>query len=257
MVNPYFELTEAFNRGGRVAVLSSGQAVVWYRLAMVSKDGDWILREDAAACRTVLDELASRGARYRAGAPLDVAWLAGGWSSHFEYVDALGLRIRCDFVSRPPRLSASSIAAMFDSQEGGGLPVIDLPSLVSIKQTQRAKDYPVIGALARLLPPERELEFTTDPDRVLELAEAHGANSRREVVRLAREGAPRDAIVVAMARDLDRLQQADRQRLDRYKAASAAYLTAFVAEGIDAMPLWDAHHRSLALAGALLPRTVG
>lgn len=257
MANPYFELTEAFNRGRRVAVLSSGQAVVWYRLAMASKDGDWILREDPAACRTVLDELAARGARYRAGAPLDVAWLAGGWSSHFEYVDAKGLRIRCDFVTRPPRLAASAIAAMFDSPEGGDLPVIDLPSLVSIKQTQRAKDYPVIGALARLLPPERELEFTTDPDRVLELAAAHGAASHREVVRLAREGAARDAIVVAMARELDRLQQADRLRLDRYKAASASYLQAFVREGIDAMPLWDAHQRLLTLAGALLPSTLG
>ena len=45
MTNPYFALTEEFNRDGCIAVLSSGQAVVYYRLAMVSKDGDWILRE--------------------------------------------------------------------------------------------------------------------------------------------------------------------------------------------------------------------
>ena len=43
--NIYFELTAAFNAAGRIAVLASGQAVVWYRLAMMSKDGDWILRE--------------------------------------------------------------------------------------------------------------------------------------------------------------------------------------------------------------------
>jgi len=257
MTNPYFALTEEFNRGGRIAVLSSGQAVVYYRLAMVSKDGDWILRETPESCRTVLDVLAARGARYRAGAPLDVAWLAGGWSSHFEFVDAAGQRIRCDFVARPPRMSEAAVAALFAESGGVALPVIDLPSLVVIKQTQRAKDYPVIGALARLLPPAQELEYTTDPDRVLELAGEHGAASTREVVRLARQHAGRDAIVVAMARELDRLQQADRLRLERFKVASTSYLEAFVRAGIDSMPLPEAHQRLLELAAALLPRAVG
>lgn len=257
MTNPYFELTKVFNQGGCIAVLSSGQAVVWYRLAMASKDGDWILREQPDACRRVLDILATRGARYRAGAPLDVAWLAGGWSAHLEYSDASSRRIRCDFVSRPPRLSATAVAAMFAGAGGSSTPVIDLPSLVAIKQTQRAKDYPIIGALARLLPADQELEFTTDPDRVLELAIAHGGTSSREVVRLARSGAKRDDIVVAMARELDRLQQADRLRLDRYKDASRNYLEAFVREGIDGMPLALGHERAVALATALLPRAVG
>ena len=40
---------------------------------------------------------------------------------------------------------------------------VDPESLILMKQTQRAKDYPVIGELARLLPPEREVELTTDP----------------------------------------------------------------------------------------------
>lgn len=43
--NPYVELTAAFNRECLRAVLSSGQAVVLHRLAVMSKDGDWILRE--------------------------------------------------------------------------------------------------------------------------------------------------------------------------------------------------------------------
>ncbi len=66
--NFYFELTEAFNAAGRIAVLASGQAVVYYRLAMMSKDGDWILRETAEACAHVRQVLAERGARYRPGA---------------------------------------------------------------------------------------------------------------------------------------------------------------------------------------------
>ena len=79
MANVYFELTREFNHGRVVALLSSGQAVVWYRLAIMSKDGDWIVREDAASCRQVLEVLVRHGAHYRASAPLDVAWLAEAW----------------------------------------------------------------------------------------------------------------------------------------------------------------------------------
>jgi hypothetical protein len=53
----------------------------------MSKDGDWILRETPEACRKALAVLERHGARYRPSAPLDVRWLAGGWSSHFEFTD--------------------------------------------------------------------------------------------------------------------------------------------------------------------------
>jgi hypothetical protein len=43
--NIYFELTEAFNTGAPNMALASGQAVVYYRTAIMSKDGDWIIRE--------------------------------------------------------------------------------------------------------------------------------------------------------------------------------------------------------------------
>ena len=49
MDNPYVRLTHEFNEGRLRAVLASGQAVVLYRLAVMSKDGDWILREDDEA----------------------------------------------------------------------------------------------------------------------------------------------------------------------------------------------------------------
>jgi hypothetical protein len=89
----------------------------------------------------------------------------------------------------------------------------------------------VIGELARLLPPERELEFTTDPDRILALAPMHGANSRRVPVRAAFTGGSRETVVVELAREVDRLQQQDRARLERYKAASQTYLGEFQARG--------------------------
>lgn len=255
MANVYFELTEEFNRDGLVAVLSSGQAVVWYRLAIMSKDGDWIVREEAAACDRVLEVLASHGARYRPGAPLDIEWLQGGWSAHFEFADARGYRIRCDFVSRPPRLSAAAVAALFSGRRTDRLPVIDLRSLIAIKQTQRAKDYVVIGALARLLPASEELAVTTDPDRVIELVQQHGGGLPRQAVQLALAGSSREDVVVALARETDRLQLLDRARMERYRQASHAYLVEFNRQGLGSLPLAAAHDRVQALATTMLPRT--
>ncbi len=263
--NVYFELTAAFNASGRIAVLASGQAVVWYRLAMMSKDGDWILHETGAACRRVREILAARGARYRTGAPLDPRWLSGGWSSHFELFDARGRRVRCDFFSRPPRVEPNVLAALFAEpgrRAGGGqtelrhegdLPVVDLEPLIFMKQTQRAKDYPVIGELARLLPPEREVELTTDPDRILELAAEHGGASSRPAIRAARRGRGRLAVVVALAEEIDRLQQQDRLRVERYEQASAAYRQAVRHLGRQELRLPRGHDRLLEIAGRLLP----
>ena len=52
--NVYFDLTEELNAEGTIAVLASGQAVVFYRISMMSKDGDWILRETPEACQVEL-----------------------------------------------------------------------------------------------------------------------------------------------------------------------------------------------------------
>lgn len=254
MSNVYFDLTRELNASRRIAVLTSGQAVVYYRIAMMSKDGDWILRESPEACFTVLDVLGRKDANYRHGAPLDVRWLAGGWSSHFEFRDEKGRRVRCDFLSRPPRVSAATIDALFaGAAPPKDLTVLDLESLIRMKQTQRAKDYPIIGELARRLPPEREVELTTDPDRILELASHHGRRSNRPSIRAALGGGSREEVVVELARELDRLQQEDRLRLERYEEASRGYLEAFRAAGIPRMPLARAHAEAVRLAEKLLP----
>jgi hypothetical protein len=252
--NLYFQLTEELNAHGRIAVLTAGQAVVFYRLAMMSKDGDWVLRETPEACRRVLEILTRHGARYRSGAPLDVRWLAGGWSSHFELTDSEGRRIRCDFLTRPPRLTEEDCESLFvGPTESTGLAVIGVEPLIRMKQTQRAKDYPVIGELARLLPPEREIELTTDPDRILELAPDHGAGSERPAVRKARAGAGRLPVVLALAEEIDEQQQQDRVRLERYARASRSYLREL--RTLDpALP--EAHPRLCALAERLLPMRV-
>jgi len=255
MRNLYFELTEELNAEGVIAVLASGQAVVYYRISMMSKDGDWILRETPEACRKALAVLEQYGARYRPSAPLDVRWLAGGWSSHFEFADPEGRRIRCDFVTRPPRVAPEELSGLFASAAPEeALMVIGVEPLIRMKQTQRAKDYPVIGELARLLPPERELELTTDPDRILNLASDYGKQSRRAPVRAVLAGSSRESVVVELARELDQLQRQDRARLEVYKTAAAPYVREFQAANLGALELSEAHGRACELAERLLPR---
>ncbi len=256
--NIYFELTEAFNVTAPTVALASGQAVVYYRVAIMSKDGDWIIRETSDACALVLEELAARGARCRPAAPLDVRWLAGGWSSHFEFFDARQRRVRCDFVSRPPRLSRAAVDAFFvRSGKPPALNVVDLAALISLKQTQRAKDYAVIGELATRLPPEQEIEVTTDPNRIIALAPVIGQASSRRAVRAALGAhADRHAVVTALAEEIDAMQQADRRRVAAYEAAAQPYLDACRAMNISTLGLREAHARMLEIAERLLPRTI-
>ena len=61
-MNIYLDLTEDFNKGGLRTIICSGQAVVLHRLAIMSKDGGWILREDGEALNHVLSILQERGA---------------------------------------------------------------------------------------------------------------------------------------------------------------------------------------------------
>lgn len=251
--NIYFALTEAFNREALTVALASGQAVVFYRIAIMSKDGDWVIRETPDACARVRQELARRGARYRIGAPLDVRWLAAGWSSHFEFLDERRRRVRCDFLSRPPRVPPAALAALFGGAGGRRLGAVDVESLILMKQTQRAKDYAVIGELAALLPPEREIELTTDPDRLLALAPVVKTSSRRPAVQAALSGRGRRAVVVALAEEADDLQRRDAARLKLYEEAAEPYLAACRAAALAELPLAEAHTRMCGIAERLLP----
>ena len=150
-MNVYVELTGEFNRGRVRAMISSGQAVVLHGLAIMSKDGDWILQEDAEATDHVRQVLGAHGAAYRFGAPLDERWLRGGWSSHLEYRTG-PFRIRTDFVTRPPRLSPEALAAAWEDASRRSPAVIGIKELAELKKTNREKDYAVIGELARRIP---------------------------------------------------------------------------------------------------------
>lgn len=123
-----------------------------------------------------------------AGWALDGRWMAGGWSAHFEFFHlhrpdstlSVPLRIRTDFVSRPPRLSAEDIEQLWRGQEekvgnleSGWVPVVDLARLALLKQTDRERDYAVIGELARRMEPRDQMLFGRSARDLLELALRH------------------------------------------------------------------------------------
>ena len=101
MGNVYFDLTEELNAEGPIAVLASGQAVVFYKVSIMSKDGDWILRETPDACRRALAVLGRHGACYRLRSPL-----------HPRGVRALGPVARGARIPRGSRLSRSGDRAL-------------------------------------------------------------------------------------------------------------------------------------------------
>src|SRR6185295_3814151 len=93
---------------------------------------------------------------------------------------------------------------------------------------------------------------TTDPDRILELASVVGRDSGRLPVRAALSGV-REDVVVALAREADRLQQEDRARLDKYRVAAAEYLREVQAARIGDLDLPYAHERICEIAERWLP----
>ena len=258
--NVYQVLTQAFNAGRLRAILSSGQAVVMHRLAVMSKDGDWILREDSEALEYVLGVLEERGARYRFGAPLDRRWLAGGWSSHFEFREAK-LRVRTDFVTRPPRITPTSLQALWVNAEAEAKPVpfTDVITLAELKKTNRERDYAVIGELARLVesPAERLLLSRSARDLIALAQEQPGLLdelvSQRAVLRHVHDG--RDSLEVALDAERRELIHANEDRLQSYMDAAQAWLDAWphIAEEVSDMPLREAHAAIVAHAEGPLP----
>jgi hypothetical protein len=258
MDNPYVLLTEEFNRGRLRALLSSGQAVVLYRLAIMSKDGDWILREDDEALGHVRGVLAGRDSCYRFGAPLDLRWHRHGWSSHLEHRSGL-LRVRTDFVTRPPRIDPDRLAAMWKGMPLAPVPIVGLEDLVEIKKTNREKDYAVIGELARLIhDPTQQLLHSRSARDILSLVDSNPdslaeAAARRPLLMVAAEG--RERLEQALDEERRGLMRANEERLARYLRAAEAWAAAWpgVQREIDGLPLPAAHEIVTARAERSLP----
>lgn len=258
-VNPYFAFTDVVNRERPIVLLSSGQACVWYRLTLASKDGDWIIRDEPAAYATVLATLAGMGAHYRLGAPLDPRWLAAGWSAHFEATGPAGERLRFDFVSRPPRIDALILASLWQRVDRGAPAVVTPEALIRLKQTMRMKDYPFIGALALTCDdPVDQLRWSIDATHICTLLRNQpGLALRLAQLRPAMLGVPldEDAIAAAIDGEIRSARRADEQRMAAYAQAIAPWAERFRA--LDhRLPLPAAHAQLCAAAAGVLPETV-
>lgn len=257
-MNVYLRLTREFNAGRLRTIITSGQAVVLHRLAVMSKDGDWVLREDQEALDHVLAVLEHHTARYRFGAPLDLRWLRNGWSSHFEFQEQ-GLRVRADFFTRPPRVSASDLGRLWREQEGRDPPVVDVRTLIDLKKTNREKDYAVIGELARRLEdPRDQLLCSRSARDILDLVARHPdlaveLQRRRPLLALTPRG--REALEQALDAERRALMRANEERLAGFLAASTPWQERWKElqrEG-ELSVLSDSHRRLAAAAEGCLP----
>ena len=257
-MNVYLELTREFNRGRLRAVVCSGQAVVLHRLAVVSKDGDWILREDSESVSHVLGVLARHRATYRFGAPFDLRWLSQGWSSHFEFRRG-ALRVRTDFFTRPPRISASALRRLWKEQEDRDPPFVGPVDLAQLKKTDREKDYPVIGELARLMvDPSEKLLYSRSARDLMRLGAEHAELARRLSKRrplMRRLSGTREEIERALDEERRALMHADEQRLARFERAARRWRAAWpeVDREIAALGLIEAHRIVVRRAVGVLP----
>ena len=233
-LNIYLRLTRDFNAGRPRAVLAGGQAVVLYRLAIMSKDGDWVLREDEETLEHVLGVLAAHGARYRFGAPLALPWMRGGWSAHFEF-PLEGLRIRTDFVTRPPRLDPAVLSALWRGLDRRPPDPEDAKlateQLILTKQTNREKDYVAIGELARLLEePLSALRHSRSARDILEIAARHPellVAAQKERPCLVEVGEGREALAAALDAERRGLTAPNEERLTCYEDVARDWAAAW------------------------------
>ena len=257
-MNIYVELTKEFNKGKLRTIICSGQAVVLHRLAVMSKDGDWIIREDEESLNYILNVLADYGAKYRFGAPLDIRWMKGGWSSHFEF-HYKSLRVRTDFFSRPPRVSSERLKQIWEEHENSDLPFVNVIDLADLKKTNREKDYAVIGELARLMSnPRHQLLYSRSARDILSLAEKFPElitelKNRRPLLSHTTDG--REKLEELLDAEKRALIHQNENRLTLYLKAAEKWTATwlYIEKDLANMPILDAHKILTNQAKGILP----
>jgi hypothetical protein len=256
--NIYIELTNAFNRGKKRAVICSGQAAVLHQLAIMSKDGDWIIREDEESLQHIMKVLSEFQARYRFGAPFDIRWMKGGWSSHFEFRYP-ALRVRTDFFTRPPRIDPAELNRLWQEHESSDLPFVNLKDLAELKKTNREKDYVVIGEIARLMKaPLDQLSFSRSARDIINLA--------RKYPGLVIEAAQQRPLLAEISKGRGKLEElldaekrafihSNENRLVLYLKAAEKWTTLWPStkKTISGKPLLVAHQQMVQQAEGVLP----
>jgi len=113
--------------------------------------------------------------------------------------------------------------------------VVDVESLIQLKQTRRLRDYSVVGALAEVAglqenSPELALGYLQDYAllaRAVHLWPSEAASCNREAVQLLLKNAPRGEVVAALAIEQDARMQEDQRRIDAMQIQIGDYARAF------------------------------
>ena len=153
--------------------------------------------------------------------------------------------------------------ALIPIQEGRAPPFVGAVDLARIKMTQREKDYPVIGELARLMQGTGDqLLYSRSARDLARLC----ADAPELATELSRErpllnlaiGRDADLDLLAEALDAERrsLIKRDAARIAAYEQASLPWRGQWpeIRREIEGLPLGEAHRIVLAKAGPCLPR---
>lgn len=126
-------------------------------------------------------------------------------------------------------------------------PYVNLVQLARMKQTDREKDYVIIGELARRMPsPADQIRYSRSALDLVRLKESYPALieqlvRERPALAMIQEG--RDRLEAALDAERRALIHANEQRLARYEEAAKRWMERWpkVAEQIQGLPLKECH----------------
>jgi hypothetical protein len=227
-----------------------------YGVSPSTKDCDVLCSVEALS--TLLDVIAESnflGARgsYRGHltAPLDRRWLAGGWTSHFEWQVA-DAKPHLDVFGVAPRGSTNW------SQGISGL-LAGMHTVAEMKRTNRGKDWPFASALGSRLIEDGDLngwlhifELETLEALVETVPLPNNIVAKRPALQLLRDHDPR--LRKAVFGEMTFWQELDRHRIRLHEAIVRKYMLAVKRDPDANVPdLRTQHAVRLRYAEALLP----
>ncbi len=135
-------------RAGIRFALTSGMACVHYGLQQNTKDSDWIVApDDLEKFRALLSSFETDPSQgrvsYRSifGAPLEMEFLAHGWTSHVSVWDTPDSpEHRVDLFGKPPRVQR--VETEPDDEDWASRHVV-----AQMKKTDRDRDWPIVDGL--------------------------------------------------------------------------------------------------------------
>jgi hypothetical protein len=151
---------------------------------------------------------------------------------------------------------------MWVEQEGREPPFTSARILAEMKKTDRQRDYPFIGELARLMDdPRDQILYSRSADDLIDLARRHPELVRTlaaERPLLARIDAGRRALAEAIQGEMLDLVELNERRLAAYGAAASTWADgwASLSRELERMPLEEAHARMVSRATGVLPERV-